>query len=325
MFTADETYSRVTVTGFRDGALALRRPNGSVEYVSAAGVAQVLIDSVNGMADLNEAEAQFQKGRLDDAALRYERALRSASGYWPDFIHYRLAQAYAGSGQLDRMITYFARVAEQSPVAAAELLPTGAEAGRTSIYRRAMARIGEESKGRHSAEYQALMKVLAYALRLQHDEKEARQHADEIARLDLPASIATAPVCRVKLAAIQGLIKRGAADLALNSLESTVDQMPAETLPEALILKGRALAARGSERDDLLAAGLAFMRVAIHFESNPLAPTALYEAARIHERIHRPEQAMTLYRECAEHPLTDDAVRAEAESDVARLDRALAR
>jgi hypothetical protein len=110
----------------------------------------------------------------------------------------------------------------------------------------------------------------------------------------------------------------------LEAVEQLRPYCPSEALPDLLLLKGRTLLNRGGDREDLLRAGLSFMRVVIHFPDHDLAPEALIEAAEVHERLELPVPAIRLLNECLAHQRTSEPQRQRAEAHRARLREALA-
>jgi hypothetical protein len=61
------------------------------------------------------------------------------------------------------------------------------------------------------------------------------------------------------------------------------------------------------------------MRVAIHFADDERAAEGLFWAAKVHQRIERPDKAGQLWKECLAHDRTSPTIRRRAEAELARL------
>ena len=317
--TAEVTYTKVAVVGYVDGDLHLRLADGSTKPVPLVNATGLVIDTVSGLADFNQAEGHLAQGRLPEAATRYERALRSATGFWIPIIHHRLLQVYDGLGKFDRVVTFFIKVADESPAAAARLMPTSIPDKRSATTQRAVQRLAAEGRKAADAKRRVLMELLAYAVMLRAGHGGVEGRTRHVARTDIPLAIATAGVYAPKIAALDRLRNDGERDEVLVSVEAMAPRCPPEVLPGLLLLKGRTLLDDAADRQSLLRAGLAFMRVAIHFPGHELAPEALFWAAEVHERIERPGKAAQLLNECLAHDRTNEPLRGRARAERERL------
>jgi len=102
-------------------------------------------------------------------------------------------------------------------------------------------------------------------------------------------------------------------------VDAALTDCPLEVMPELLLLKGQSLLDQASDRRELLRAGSAFMRLAIHFADDRRAPQGLFGAAKVHQRIDRPDKAIQLLQECLAHAKIEAALRAEATAELDRL------
>jgi hypothetical protein len=137
--------------------------------------------------------------------------------------------------------------------------------------------------------------------------------------MSIPPAVATRAVYEVKLAACGELLAGGDFGAVLASVNPAIADAPMWSLPDLLLLKGRALLEGASGKADLLAAGAALMRLPIHFPDDELAPEGLYWAALLHARIDRPVKATQLLAECLAHARISDALRRQAHEELSRL------
>ncbi len=311
--TPEATYTKVVLAGYVNGDLHLRLPDASIRPVPLLDATDLVIDSVSGLADFNEAERYFSQKRWPEAATRYERALRQADGFWVAIIHHRLVQVYARQEALDRAVDSFIQVAEDSPTAAARLLPLAVPAGPSAVTQRAFQRLATAVSRAAGDDQRKVFEMQSYAIMLATDHRAADARAREVAQLEVSPAIAAPGAYAVKTLALDRLRANGESDAVLSAVETMLMGCPDTVLPDLLLLKGRALLDRSADRRDLLAAGLAFMRVAIHFSDHALAPEALYWGAKVHEQLERPQQAARLLSECLAHKLIAPELRDRAE------------
>lgn len=311
--------TRVKIAGYANGKLHVLADDGSITPVPLAQVTRILIDPVGQMADFNEAERYLAENDPPKAIVRYERALRVAADFWPAVIQVRLLQACDRAGKFQRAVQHFVAVAQDAPAAAAALMPASIPQGPTPVAGRAAQRLTTEASRSTGTEQRVLLEMLRYAILLRSQDPEADRWTREVARTAIPPSIATRQVYSIKVAACTELLAASAFDAVLASVNQALTQCPMETMPDLFLLKGRTLLERASDRGDLLAAGAALMRVAIHFPDDERAPKALFWAARVHGRLDRPDKAIQLLDECLAHARISDALRQQAEADLSRL------
>ncbi|MFQ5490234.1 MAG: hypothetical protein ACE5GE_05885 [Phycisphaerae bacterium] len=320
----DRNLVNVTISGYQDGTLYARQPDGTIKAVQLADTSRLVVDTVGGLADFNEAERYFEQGQCPQAIARYERALRLAQGIWSGVILHRLVQACDGAGRVDRAGTYFMKLAEQSPRAAATVMPRNLPKKRTGASRRLVDRLHAKARQGDSEDRRVLLELFAYAIMRAGGQPEADARAAGISRLDIPMEVATRRVYAVKIAALQDMAKNGRTDSVLISVEAALNDCPVGIMADLLMLKGRVLLDRQADRDDLLAAGLCFMKVAIHFPDDPRAAHALYWAARVHDKLGLPDKSAQLLSECLAHSRIDDELQSRAQAELDRVKAALA-
>jgi len=314
-------YTRVKVTGHADGRLLLSQDDGSITSVPLGRVQRMVIDSVGGMADLNDAERYLAENDLEKAIVRYERALRMGTEFWPTIIRVRLLQACDRAGKFERAVDHFVAVAQEAPSAAAAMIPASIPQGRRPETKGLVRRLTSEANRSTRDEQRVLLELLRYAVLLEGEDPEAARWTREVAATAIPAGIGTAAVYRIRVAACAELLAAGALEDLLDSVNQAAADCPLEVLPELLFLKGRALLERASNREDLLIAGTTLMRVAIHFPDDARAPEALFWAAKVHERLDRRGKAVQLLNECLNHARVSQSVRQRAEADLLRLEQ----
>jgi hypothetical protein len=198
-------------------------------------------------------------------------------------------------------------------------MPTSVPDKRSAATQRAIQRLAAEGRKAADAERRVLMELLAYAIMLRTDHGGADGRTRHVARTDIPLAIATTGTYAPKIAALNRLRSDGGHDEVLVLLEAMASRCPPEVLAGLLLLKGRTLLDEAADRPDLLRAGLAFMRVVIHFPRHHLAPEALFWAAEVHERIERPGKAAQLLNECLANHRTDGQLRGRAQAERDRL------
>ena len=319
VITETGDHTRVKVTGYATGNLHLLLDDGSIVPVPLARVMRMVIDTAGQMADFNEAERYLAEDQLQKAIVRYDRALRVATDFWPAVIQVRLLQACDRAGKFERAVQHFVTVAQDAPSAAAALIPNSIPQGRTPTAKRAAQRLTAEANRASQIDCRVLLELLRYAILSGTGDPAAARWTREVARTAIPPSIATGQVYGIQVMACRELLEAKAFDAVLASVEQAVADCPTEVLPDLLLLKGRALLARASDRDDLLASGAALMRVPIHFPDHQQAPEALFWAARVHERLERRDKAVQLLEECLAHARVSQALRQQAEAELSRL------
>lgn len=319
--TADGNYTQVTVSGYADGGLHLRQADGSTKAVPLVEVRRMLIDTVGPLADFNEAERYLEQDQPQQAVSRYERALRQGTDHWPAIIRVRLLQACDRAGKFERAVTYFLQVAADEPRVAARLLPTSIPGSRTPITKRVLQRLSAQAEESTDPERRLLLEIFRYEIWDKTGDRRADEQARWMARTAVPPSIGSPAVYALKTAACRKLLDAREHTEALAAVNEAVKECPLDVIPDLLLLKGEILLARASDRRDLLRAGSAFMRVAIHFADDERGARGLFWAAKMHQRIERTDKAVQLLNECLAHARVSPSLKDRAEAELARIAR----
>ena len=322
VITADANYIETRISGYVDGDLHLHLADGSITVVRLVEAQRVVVDRTGGLADFNEAERYLAGDQPEQAIFRYERALRKATQFWPVVVRVRLLQACNRAGNLEKAVDYFLDVTADAPGVAAELLPRSIPSNATALTRRLERRLESEANRAPDPDRRLVIELFRYWLLHQTDHAKAKAEAADIAITTIPAPIASRRAYAVKEAALRRLLAEGQTDAVLTEADRAMENCPLEVMPDLLLLKGQTLMADTEDRETLLQAAAVLMRVPIHFPDDERAPEALLWAARAHRRLGLNEQAKRLLNECLAHARTTDALRPQAEAELARLEQA---
>lgn len=323
--TKSESHPRGKVVSFRDGDLTFRTPDRVLHTYPVQDVDRILIDSVVGLKNFNEAEDYLARSQPVPAAVRYERALRGADDAWVPLVRVRLYQARDRAGQFDKAIVQFIHLVEEMPLVAARMMPTSIPGEADAETSRTLGRI-DAAIARHGDDYSAtVLRLLRFAVLERVDPKEAAGMAREIAFLS--ASVSTSdrpadPSLALQVNALEMLLEQRRRADVVEAADRLIQSASDALLPALLMLKGRAMymeATESGKAKDFMRAGLVFMRVAVHYPKDALAGDALLWAARVHEQIERPSQAVQLLRECLDRTDVSDSTRAAARTMLKRL------
>ncbi|UCG15157.1 MAG: hypothetical protein JSV19_07645 [Phycisphaerales bacterium] len=319
-----DNYPRGRISSFADGVVKFRTPDRALHGIPITTIDQMVVDSVGGLKDFNAAEDYLFRSQPAAAALRYERALRGADGFWPDLIRVRLLQARDRAGHFDKAVVQFIHVAEILPHVAGAMIPESIPARPDDTTRRALELIESAIERNAGREAEPALQRVRYAILRRVDPRRAAELAPAIAALPSArgGEWAAEPAYRLQVDALQLLLEQRRRAAVVEGVDQLLESAPDSVAPELLLLKGRASYLAGLEGDDseaFLRAGLAFMRVAVHFPADSRAGEALYWAARVHERVNRPTQAVQLLRECLDRKDLSDATRAAARTMLKRL------
>jgi hypothetical protein len=313
-----ENYPRGRVLGFSGGVLRFLTPDGVSHRIPIARVDQVVVDKVAWARDFNAAETYLARNEPGSAAVRYERALRVAEEFWPKLIRLRLLQARDRAGHFNEAVVQFLHVATSMPDVALELIPTSIPETPGDRTRRALVGLEEALRTPTGRASEAPLQAFRFAILRRVDPDQARELASTIVRLDVAegASAGRDALRSVQVDALRLLLDGGRQAEVVAAADRLLADGPEPLVPELLLLKGRALYAEALEsgsQEMFKQAGLAFMRVAIHYPSDARSGEALLWAARVHERIQRPAQAVQLLRECLGRPDLAVGTRSDAQ------------
>ena len=218
-------------------------------------------------------------------------------------------------------MTYFLEVAADEPRVAARLLPTSIPGSRTPMTRRVLQRLSAQVEKSTDTERRLLLEFFRYEVWDQTGDGRADEpaRAGRMARTAVPPSIGSPAVYAVKTAACRKLLDAREHTEALAAVDEAITECPLQVMPDLLLLKGEILLARASDHRDLLRAGSAFMRVAIHFADDERAARGLFWAAKVHQRIKRTDKAVQLLNECLAHARVSPSLKDQAEAELAQI------
>ncbi|HEY3246536.1 MAG TPA: hypothetical protein VGM03_24590 [Phycisphaerae bacterium] len=301
-------YPGVTVIAFEKGKLGFRPASGDIERSDLREIKLIVADSIADPKDFNDAEQYYKNKNVEQAVVRYERALRSARDFWITLILARLQQLYNEVGPLEMLVDNYAHLAERDAPSALALLPApeSLPAPKPGEVQVSLRRLLAAEGGATADRARAPLTLLRYAVMLRGGEQGLDELAPAVATAPLDADAAGATAYRLKLDALGHLRGTDLRAEVLSDIEEALESAPQAILPDLLLMKGRILLEDGKDRDTYIRAGWAFMRVAIHFPDDARAPEGLLGAAQVYERLGVPDKAVALVREClASKPATE--------------------
>jgi len=317
-----QQFHNARVTGFEDGQIVFRGPDGRSLRADLKQVRRIYVDHVGGMDDFNAAEQYAFEGDDARASARYERAERFADGFWVDVIRARLVLSYDRLERIDKTVFHYLRLlegGERGPLLAASFMPTFFPPERTAESVRAVSQLDTAVGRIRNEEGRALAMLVRFELLRRAGDARAVVSAETIARLRLPAAIRNARTYAIQTAALQAALEADPPGEAFVWLNQAIRDADDGVVPDLLLLKGRALLKTAKSDDDVIRAGWAFMRVVVHYPRDVRAAQALYDAARVHERIGRPQKAIALLKECLQRGDAPPALKTEAQQALSRL------
>lgn len=296
---AGETrHQRITIINYNQGRIEFQTTQGLTESVPIWEIDQITIDESTIAAEFNAAEEYLRRGDAGQAMIRFERVLRSASGYWIKLARARLLAAADGTDQFDKTARVFLDVLKDDPVAAAHLLPVNLPTSSTSAAQRGMTRLDEALGDAGDETSRMLITLVRYAgLRAIKDKRHAQMNAALVA-MRLPPEWVSARSLAIRMSAMQSLLESGEQTGIVAAIDAAIPTAPKSALPQLLLLKSRTLFVLARTPEEYLAAALPAMRVAIHFADQPDAGEGLLLAARAHESSGRRADARNLLIEC---------------------------
>jgi tetratricopeptide (TPR) repeat protein len=314
-----QSLHRVQVVGYADGALEIHTSGGETDRYPLRDVEYILLDSITGVADFNQAEELVVKREWAQAVERYERAVRASRGSWASMMRVRLLMAAQANGDLERAVRVWLEVAVEDPKTAADLLPDAESATRDPASRRTLKRLEKALEGPGESDVRRLVTLLYYDFLRAMADAGAPAAAHDVAKLRMPAAHMTARTLSIQLAALRAELAAKRYDDALVALDALIVDAPEPHLPDVLLLKARALLGTAQNERELLQAAMPAMRIVVHFPRSPAVGEGLLVAAEAHERTGRVTEAQRLLRECLRRGDVPDLVREEARLSLAKL------
>ncbi|HSW46697.1 MAG TPA: hypothetical protein VLM89_14135 [Phycisphaerae bacterium] len=290
----------VTVVELKEGRLFYELSSGrEVERP----IEQVTFLQISGWDAFNAAEKLMQEGRHRAAAEAYEQLLHdkdaAASVGRLDrglLVRSRLIRACDQDGRFDRAVEVYLEVAERMPAAVESLRPARLpNAGSTFLPAAATAVDAAIARRRGTP-----LGVSLARWRMTWPDAAATT-----TRTADPDASPESRRLREELAAVESLIAAGSFDDALARLQPLQNDKAGAQRPEVFYWQGRAWWGKSEKEGkedrerDVCRAGLAFMRVAIHYPGHPLAPESLFRAGEVCSRSGQPGRAGGLWAELA--------------------------
>lgn len=291
----------VRVTGFRDGQLEYRL---STDREASNPIEEIDYLQISNWPLFNLAEKQQRDGHMRQAAVSYERLLKQLAEPKPgeldrrQLVRCRLMRSLDQQGRFDRAVEVYLDIVEQMPSLAERLHPVRFPAA-GSTFLQAAARLVDEAIRRHGDD------EIARSLARWRDSwpaAETKPSATSGPAATQPAGMVTASIAR-QIGEIRQWVSAGQFDKAIRQADDLLKRSPDAAMADVFFWQGRALlgragSAKTEEADrDRKRAGLAFMRVVIHFPGNALAPQSLFEAGEICRQAGQLEQAIELWLE----------------------------
>jgi hypothetical protein len=292
----------VRITGLKAGQIAYRLSGGQeVERP----IEQVTYLQIAGWDVFNDAEKQQREGGFRQAAGNYEKLLAKTQeqpGEALDrtlLVRCRLIRVYDVDGRFDRAVTTYLAVLEKMPEVVETLRPANVPAADSTFMPAALVAVNAAiEKHRGTAAGESLLQW-----RLTWPGQKPPTPAGGGQPSTAPAVVDPLQALKAPLAEIDSLIKGGKGDEVLARVAALRKKVTGPAQADLFYWEGRAYllkSEKGTGDDaqrDARRAGLAFMRVVIHFPVSRLAPECLYCCGEICKSAGKPEAAASLYAE----------------------------
>lgn len=316
LFATSGRTANVQIVGFDQGQVRYRLADGKTLSMGIDQIQRILIDRGGIFDDFNLAEQYLHDTEPLKAIPRYERTLNLAQDFWGDLINCRLAVAHDRADHIDRSTFYFVRVlrgASTGSGGAARVYPRSIPEKRDGPVARALDLLGDEIAKAKDEESRTLLLILRFEILKKTDAPAARVHARMVAEAPIPAGARTSHVYEIVLLAMKDVMQDADAILSGHALERAIRDCPDASLPGFLVLKGEWGMRSAANREQMIHAAWAYLRVPIHFPDHELAPKALLGATRVLYKLGRNSDATTLLAECAKHPKLSPSLLKEVE------------
>lgn len=292
----------VRIVGFRNGQIEYRL---SAERQTSHPIEEIDYLQITNWPLFNLAEKQQRDGHVRQASSNYERLLKQLAEPSPgeldrrQLVRCRLLRVLDQQGRFDQAVEVYLDVIEQEPSLTERLRPTRLPASGSTFLQAALKSVNAAIRRHGDDETARSLARWRDSWRTAQSRPAAGTQAGPASQ---PAGPATADVAR-RVAEIRQSVDGGRMDEALGQVDALLKASPQAANADIFFWQGKALLGRadsGKTDDadrDRARAGLAFMRVVIHFPGHGLAPQCLFEAAEICRRSGRPEQAAALWSE----------------------------
>ncbi|MEM8874692.1 MAG: hypothetical protein AAGD32_10585 [Planctomycetota bacterium] len=315
--TTGLSFARVEVIGIDGDELRFRNSQGRESTRPINEVARLELDGQRGF---NEAEIAFTSRKFGEATDGYLKTIRGGFPEWMKrYAATRLMTAAMEVGRFEDAVAGYVVLAEQAPTEATTRKP--AAPNKIGQLDEAADELREALARRPSEEVeQALLSLL---LDVERGRKDNAETAKIIERLTVLAGdadgsgLGTAQLADLKLSQAQLALDSGDLDEAAAAINDNAKlfALPRQQASALFTLANIAEARAGQDRQKILDAALAYMKVVAHFESIPDAPhvsASLLKVADLHAQIGETATARQLYEAVAEeYPASDEAAVAE--------------
>jgi len=291
----------VTITAFRGGQIEYRLSSGR----EAAGpIEEIDYLQITNWPLFSLAEKQQRDGHIRQAASNYERLVKQtqapAQGELDrrQLLRCRLLRALDRQGAFDRAVEVYLEILNQEPDLAQRLRPSNLPSAGSTFLQAASKSLDEGIKRHGDDELARFLRQW----RQTWPTTTTRPASGNGASASQPAGAVGVDAVK-QLGQVQQSVGRGAFDEALKQIDAILKSSPDGAIAEVFFWQGRALLGRAGDNKtdeadtDRKRAGLAFMRVVIHFPGHALAPQSLYEAGAICRDSGNTEQAVRLWSE----------------------------
>jgi hypothetical protein len=218
---------------------------------------------------------------------------------------------------LDEAAEYFVRLTQgqfSGARAAAYLFPESATPTRNARYTRAVHVLDTALSLKLTEGQRLVLELLRYDVFRRLDDQRMADSAAALAKLPVPAYMATTKVCGILESALRTAMSGGAEPAEFVTLNQAIERCPDQSLPGLLLLKGDVLLGRAQTRDEIIRASWPYMRVAIHMPDGPRAAEALFRTGQALARIGSHDRAQSLLAECLAHPQATEEIKRQAQA-----------
>lgn len=263
---------------------------------------------IEGQAAFNEAEQAYSAGDWEKAVDGYTQSARRNPTDWVrQRAAERLIRAAQLAGRFDAAVVGFVQLALLNPIGAVGKEPDPRNAPGPAAISKAIDEVEAAVATRLEARQEKLL--LTFLLNLQtasNDDAAAGVTVQRLAGLlgddpgDEPEVFAQVLLGRSRLALSRKDPLNAAGLIHANAVLFTEPRQQSQAL--MLLARAAEMQAR-QDRERLLDAALAYMRVVAHFGKSATAqdvPEALLKVAQIHEQLNERDAAIRLYRDLAE-------------------------
>lgn len=277
----------VKIVELTKGQLSYRLPAG---HVVRQSIAEVKFLQLTGWQSFNEAEQLQRDGRLRQSASAYEKALKQLAISSIEekldralLVQCRLLRVYDAQGRFDQAVAMYLNILERMPEILETLRPVKLPAAGSSFLPDATTAISK-AIGRHKCT--SIGQSLEAWRATWPGQSDSRQTSAET-----PDKAATETEqirqLRDQIALIEAHVNANRFDEALTQIAPVQNEQAGFLRADLYYWQARAWLGKSQSEEgsaaqrDRRRAGLAFMRVVVHFPGHQFAPECLYRAGQI--------------------------------------------